>query len=129
MILALRTDQLESAISLYKESHLLDQFSWQAGRELSNTLLLNIDKILIKNELRLNDLKAIIVFQGPGSFTGLRIGITVANTLAYSLDIPVVAGEGDNWASSAISKIRSEEYTLGVSPVYGAPANITKQKK
>ena len=48
-----------------------------------------IEKILKKYKLKPNDLTAIKVNTGPGSFTGLRVGVAVANTLAWALKIPV----------------------------------------
>lgn len=48
-----------------------------------------IDKLIKEHNLTLKDLTGIEVNQGPGSFTGLRVGITIANTLGYLLQIPV----------------------------------------
>jgi len=48
-----------------------------------------IDEILKTHKLKLNDLTAIQANPGPGSFTGIRVGLTVANTLAFLLKIPV----------------------------------------
>lgn len=48
-----------------------------------------IDKLLKKHQLKLSDLSAIEVNTGPGSFTGLRVGIAVANTLSFALKIPI----------------------------------------
>ena len=56
----------------------------------SEEILPEIEKLLTQKKTTLKDLTTIIVNLGPGSFTGVRIGITVANTLAWSLDIPVV---------------------------------------
>lgn len=56
----------------------------------SQELLPKINKLLESHKVKLSNLKAIAVFQGPGSYTGLRVGISVANALAWSLDIPVV---------------------------------------
>ena len=53
-------------------------------------MLVKIDKILSQNQVKLDNLKAVIVNQGPGSFTGLRVGISTANALAYALKIPVI---------------------------------------
>lgn len=55
----------------------------------SQVLLPLINKILKKNKLGFKDLKAVEVETGPGSFTGLRVGVSIANALAYSLKIPV----------------------------------------
>ena len=55
----------------------------------SQVVLLLIDEILKKNKLRLNDLTKIEVNLGPGSFTGIRVGVSVANTLGTFLKVPV----------------------------------------
>lgn len=55
----------------------------------SQKLLPLIDELLKANKLNLTDLTEIKVHEGPGSYTGLRVGATVANTLAYLLKIPV----------------------------------------
>ena len=55
----------------------------------SQVLLPMIVKILKKNELNLKDLTAVEVNCGPGSFTGTRGGVSVANALGFALDIPV----------------------------------------
>ncbi len=48
-----------------------------------------IEKILLEKKLTLQDLDSIEVNTGPGSFTGIRVGISIANALSYSLKIPV----------------------------------------
>jgi len=48
-----------------------------------------VEQLLQKHKLNLSDLTEIEVNAGPGSFTGLRVGVTIANTLAYLLKIPV----------------------------------------
>lgn len=55
----------------------------------SQVLLPLIDKLLKNNNVALQDLSAIRVNPGPGSFTGLRIGLSVANTLGWVFGIPV----------------------------------------
>jgi tRNA threonylcarbamoyladenosine biosynthesis protein TsaB len=58
-------------------------------KKSSQTVLLLIDRILKENGLEPKDLTEIKVNAGPGSFTGLRVGITIANTLAKTLGIPI----------------------------------------
>ena len=60
----------------------------------SQVLLPMIVKILKKNELNLKDLTAVEVNCGPGSFTGTRVGISVANALGFALDVPVNGKKG-----------------------------------
>src|SRR3989344_1067964 len=55
----------------------------------SQALLPLILRVLKKNKLEFSDLKGIEVSTGPGSFTGIKVGVSVANALGYSLGIPV----------------------------------------
>lgn len=55
----------------------------------SEKCLLLVDELLKENNLQFKEINAIKVNTGPGSFTGLRVGITIANALAFLLKIPV----------------------------------------
>ena|SRR5216684_88173 len=55
----------------------------------SQVLLNMIEEILKKGDIKMKDLDGIEVNTGPGSFTGLRVGVSVANALGFSLGIPV----------------------------------------
>lgn len=55
----------------------------------SQAVLILIDKLLKKYRLRIKDITQIKVNLGPGSFTGVRVGVSVANALGFSLKIPV----------------------------------------
>jgi|ERR1035437_7620900 tRNA threonylcarbamoyladenosine biosynthesis protein TsaB len=55
----------------------------------SEAVLPAIEKILQKNKLKIDDIEKIEVNKGPGSFTGLRVGIAIANALSFLLKIPV----------------------------------------
>ena len=65
------------------------RFTVQARREKSQRLLPFIIKMLQEKKLKPEDIKEIEVNTGPGSFTGLRVGISVANALGWVLGIPV----------------------------------------
>jgi tRNA threonylcarbamoyladenosine biosynthesis protein TsaB len=69
----------------------IQEISWSAYKNQSRDLLPKIDLLLKKTKITLKNLKAVGVFRGPGSYTGLRVGISVANTLAWGLNIPVFA--------------------------------------
>lgn len=59
------------------------------GPDKSQQVLDLIDQILKKNKKKLKDITEIEAKVGPGSFTGLRVGIAVANALGWALDVPV----------------------------------------
>lgn len=48
-----------------------------------------IEKVLHNHDIMLNDINEIFVNRGPGSFTGIRVGVSIANTLAFALGVPV----------------------------------------
>ena len=100
-------------------------FEWQAGRTLARGLL----KFLEEKTGDLHDISGIGVMKVPGSFTGLRIGLTVVNTLADSLNIPIVGAMGENWRERVLEKLRSGEDEKIVLPEYGSLAHITAPKK
>lgn len=100
-------------------------FEWQAGRTLARGLL----KFLEEKTGDLRDISGIGVMKGPGSFTGLRIGLTVANTLADSLNIPIAGAMGEDWREMALKKLRAGENERIVMPEYGAAAHITAPRK
>lgn len=64
-------------------------FEASATKEKSQKLLPFIDQVLNKEKITVSDLTEIEVNTGPGSFTGLRVGVSVANTLGWALGIPV----------------------------------------
>jgi len=65
------------------------RFSTSAREEKSQKLLPFIDEILKKEGKKIKDITEVEVNTGPGSFTGLRVGVSVANTLGWVLEIPV----------------------------------------
>ena len=65
------------------------RFETNSKEKSSQTLLPFIDRLLIAEDIDINDITEIEVNTGPGSFTGLRIGIAVANTLGFVLKVPV----------------------------------------
>jgi len=128
LILTIRTDNPEAEIGLYDNQVQLAYYTWPAHRELSNAIHHKIKDMLESQHKGLHDIEGLVCFQGPGSFTGLRIGLTVADTLAYGLDIPVV-GAQDDWIESGIQRLLSGGNDRIALPHYGAPAHITQQRK
>lgn len=128
-ILTLRTDKPEAEIGLFNGQVKLAYYEWYAHRELSTTLHHKITDLLVSQQKELKDLEGIVAFKGPGSFTGLRIGLTVANSLAYGLKIPIRGAQTDNWVNLGIAELESGGNDTAILPEYGAPVHITTQKK
>ena len=89
--LAINTATLNTEIAILdlKAKKILAEKSWRSESNEAETLLPEILKLLIKSKLKFKDLEKVIVIKGPGSFTGLRVGITIANIIASLLKIPV----------------------------------------
>lgn len=107
----------------------MQEVEWQADRNLAKGLLKFLHEQLAERNRDWKDIKGIGLFKGPGSFTGLRIGLTVLNTLADSEKIPIVGSAGDNWKKLALGRLESGENDQIILPEYGAEANITKPRK
>jgi tRNA threonylcarbamoyladenosine biosynthesis protein TsaB len=129
MFLTLRTDNPEAEVGIYNGDKQLSYYKWHASRQLSKDLLKVIHEQLQKNDADWPALTGVVVFKGPGSFTGLRIGITVANALAYGQKIPVIAAKGDDWLKAGLGRLIAGQNDTLAMPHYGAEANITTPKK
>jgi tRNA threonylcarbamoyladenosine biosynthesis protein TsaB len=70
-----------------------DMIQQEVGRDRAQAVLPLLTTLLTKHALTPQNLTGIEVHTGPGSFTGLRVGISIANTLAYALQIPINDGK------------------------------------
>lgn len=91
------------------------EYTYDSHQDLAKNLLAFIRDSLAENGKTINDITKITFMSGPGSFTGLRIGAAVVNTLASELNIPLYDHH-------------SKKQQIIV-PDYGRPANITAPKK
>ena len=134
-LLALETSGRSGSIALAKSTESLDGLRESIGSEWSlpgrclrnlterleilsldldptwgsaKTLAPAIQKLLAQDGLAPNDLHAIAVVQGPGSFTGLRVGIATAKVMAYALQIPILAIDTLEVIAQQVSDSRTE---------------------
>lgn len=127
--LLLKTDSALSQISIYKGSEELIKYEWHADSQLAEKILKEINNLLKKENLIFNDLGGIGIYTGPGSFTGLRIGISTANSLANGLNIPVSGNNGSNWENLCLDQLNLGKNSNIITPVYGSEVKTTKAKK
>lgn len=129
LILIMRTDKPEAELGLYEDGQQLAYIKWQAHRELAETIHKKMNDLLNKSSKSLEDIDRIVAYKGPGSFTGLRIGLSVANALGYSLNVPIVATNGDDWIERGIKKLGTGNNNKIALPAYGSPAHTTTPRK
>ena len=110
MKLSLNTSSSTTILEL-DEKH----YERESGRNLARDLLSYIHNKLQENNADWKDISEIHFFSGPGSFTGLRIGACVVNTLADQLKVPLYNQRGERMDI--------------ILPEYGREANISKPKK
>jgi len=90
-ILGIETATPLCAAALIDGTRTLDQQSVEAPHVHAERLLVLIDEILMGTSVPAAGLDAIAVSTGPGSYTGLRVGLSVAKGIAFAVDVPIVA--------------------------------------
>ena len=129
IVLTIRSDNPTAEIGLFDSQQELAYIKWQAHRELAETIHSKIREILNKSSKSLNGVEGIVCYKGPGSFTGLRIGLSVANALAYSLEVPIVSATGDDWIKRGVERLSIGEDEKIAMPEYGAPIHVSEPRK
>lgn len=89
--LGVETSTTNCSVALIKDEELIDSIEYNNGYSHSEKLAVSVESILNKNKLGVQDLSAIGVGVGPGSYTGLRIGVSFVKGLAFAHQLPVVS--------------------------------------
>lgn len=90
-ILGIETSTMTGSVAIITEDRLVAEYTLNTKTTHTERLMSAIDHIVTTASLRIQDIDGIAVGLGPGSFTGLRIGVTTAKSLAYSIQKPIVA--------------------------------------
>ena len=92
LILNIESSSTNSSISVSENGKLIDFIENNDSKyKQSDTIHQNILDLIKKNKLNINDFDAIAISKGPGSYTGLRVGLSSAKGLCYALDIPLIS--------------------------------------
>jgi tRNA threonylcarbamoyl adenosine modification protein YeaZ len=114
MIVAIDSSTNVASLALAQDK-VLTKVSWRCGQNHSVELLPRLTQLLEEAKLSLRDTSVVIVAKGPGSFNGLRVGLSTAKGLAFSLGVPIIG----------ISSLEAEAYGhaqsgLPICPVFNA---------
>ena len=77
-------------ISILNDNHIIEEYVNKIDSDMSSKILPIIDNLLKNNGLDLEQINKIFVVNGPGSFTGIRIGVTICKTIAWALKKDVI---------------------------------------
>ena len=91
LILGISTSSNIASVALSKDAECIKELNINNNKTHSETLLPLINELLSETNIKLQDINLIACDNGPGSFTGIRIGISTVKAIAESLNIPVVA--------------------------------------
>ncbi len=115
MQLAIDTSTGMASIALVRDSEVLAELTWHCGRNHTVELLPRLTYLLNQAGLNLQSASGVIVARGPGSFNGLRVGVSTAKGLAFSLGIPIVGV-----STLEVAAYQHAETGLPVCPIFSA---------
>ena len=90
MELAIDTSTETASIALSSQGRIIVELTWYAGQNHTAELVPHLNHLFTQVKIELKDINGVIVAKGPGSFNGLRVGMSFAKGLALSLNIPIV---------------------------------------
>jgi tRNA threonylcarbamoyladenosine biosynthesis protein TsaB len=91
LLLSLETSSQACSVALHNNGLLLASREIDTPRSAASQLAGMIREVINESQHKTNDLQGIVVASGPGSYTGLRIGVATAKGLCYALNIPLIA--------------------------------------
>ena len=110
LILCIETGTDVCSVGLVNNGELLSLRESDSGRDHAKKVAVFVDELLRENDIDPSDLDAIAVGEGPGSYTGLRIGVSFAKGLCYGLNKPLIAIS----SLAAMTQVAIEDYQAGI---------------
>ena len=115
LILCIETGTDICSVGIARDGELISLRESEEGRDHARQVGVFVDELLDEMGLQPEDLDAVAVGQGPGSYTGLRIGVSFAKGLCYGIQKPLLAiGSLD-----ALAEVAREDYEAGILDVEG----------
>lgn len=118
MIICIETATNLCSVALCNSSGLVSLRESNESKSHASVLTLFIEEILKESGIRAHNLKAIAVSKGPGSYTGLRIGVSVAKGIAYAASIPLIGIETTLSMFYGISASKNESHGTQENTLY-----------
>ena len=115
MQIAIDTSTDTASLALVQDGEVLAELTWRCGQNHTTQLLPNLSHLLNQTKLSLQSANCIIVARGPGSYNGLRVGISTAKGLAFSLGIPIIG-----ISTMEMEAYQHAEMGLPVCPIFNA---------
>jgi tRNA threonylcarbamoyl adenosine modification protein YeaZ len=115
MLLAIDTSTESAGLALVQNNQVLAEVTWRCGQNHSVELLPRLTQLLQEAGVELQSASCILVAKGPGSFNGLRVGLSTAKGLAFSLDIPIIG-----ISSLELEARQHAENDLPICPIFNA---------
>jgi tRNA threonylcarbamoyl adenosine modification protein YeaZ len=115
MILAIDTSSDNASLALVKDGRVLAEANWRCQQNHTVELLPRLVNLLDEAKAGINSISGVVVARGPGSFNGLRVGISTAKGLAFSLGVPIVG-----ISSLEVVAYGHAETGLPVCPIFNA---------
>ena len=110
LILSIETGTDICSVALANDGELMALRESDEGRDHAKRVAIFVDELLRETGVQPSDLDAIAIGKGPGSYTGLRIGVSFAKGMCYALNIPLIAiGSLD-----ALTEVAREDYDAGI---------------
>ena len=110
--LLIDTHDTKVSFALFKDKELFDSIDLESNMKHSEIAMPSLVSLLSKHELKCQDLSELIVNIGPGSFTGVRIGVVIAKTIAYLLNIPIKMVNSIEMEAFSVETIKEGLYAI-----------------